>query len=52
MKKIYMSPKMDVIELKHQQTLLAGSVGLGGTYNPETNGDVRAPEYEWYDWQF
>lgn len=26
MKKIYFSPVMDVIELKHQQTLLAGSV--------------------------
>ncbi len=25
MKKIYISPEMDVIELKHQQTLLAGS---------------------------
>ena len=26
MKKIYNSPEMDVIELKQQQTLLAGSV--------------------------
>lgn len=25
MKKTYISPEMDVIELKHQQTLLAGS---------------------------
>ena len=53
MKKIYMSLKMDVIELKHQQTLLAGSVGVSTeTYDPDTNGDVRAPEHEWYEWQF
>lgn len=52
-KKIYNSPVMDVIELKHQQTLLAGSVGVSSnSYDPNTNGDVRAPEYEWADWQF
>jgi hypothetical protein len=28
MKKIYMSPEVDVIEIKNQQTLLAGSVTL------------------------
>ena len=41
MKKIYMSPAMDVIELK-KQTLLAGSTpGLGGDYS---GGDpVLAP---------
>ena len=53
MKKKYNSPKMDVVELKHQQTLLAGSVGVSTeTYEPVTNGDVRAPENEWWDWQF
>ena len=57
MKKIYMSPTMDVIELKHQQTLLAGSVdGFNGALD-DTDGDgdgddALAPEHEWWDWQF
>ena len=43
MKKLYMSPEMDVIELKNQQTLLAGSL-------PMVDGDVNpaiadAPEF-------
>ena len=35
MKKIYMRPTVDVIELKHQQTLLAGSAN-----------EAEAPEFE------
>ena len=43
MKKIYMSPTMDVIELKNQQTLLAGSLLMGdGDINP-ANAD--APDF-------
>ena len=46
MKKIYNSPVMDVIELKHQQTLLAGSAtfsdGLGTTDIP--GDDALSPE--------
>lgn len=45
-KKIYNSPVMDVIELKHQQTLLAGSVtftdDLGTTEIP--GDDALSPE--------
>lgn len=45
-----MSPEMDVIELAHQQTLLAGSVdGFNSTLDNE-GGDgnsALAPEYEW-----
>lgn len=44
MKKIYMSPEMDVMELNHQQTLLAGSVFdvvSDQTINAE---DVDAPQ--------
>jgi len=55
MKKIYMSPTMDVIELKHQQTLLAGSVdGFNGALDDTggNGGDALAPEHEWWDWQF
>ena len=42
MKKIYMSPEMDVIELKNQQQLLAGSTiplgGSGSANNAEAPG--------------
>lgn len=42
MKKIYMSPSMDVIELKNEQMLLAGSTpSLGSEYS---GGDILAPE--------
>lgn len=30
MKKIYMTPEMEAIEIKNKMTLLAGSVGGGG----------------------
>ena len=43
MKKTYMSPKMDVIELKNQQQLLAGStlgIGAAGSAN-----DAEAPGF-------
>ena len=43
MKKTYMSPAMDVIELKNQQQLLAGSLPMGsGDVNPNT---ADAPGY-------
>ena len=40
MKKIYINPKMEVVEIS-RQTLLAGSPGLGGSYN---GGTILAPE--------
>lgn len=44
MKKTYMSPTMDVIELKNQQQLLAGSLPMGsGDVNPNT---ADAPEFD------
>ena len=48
-----MSPLMDVIELKHQQTLLAGS-GFNDALDTEGSdgSNALAPEYEWWDWQF
>ena len=43
MKKTYMSPAMDVIELKNQQQLLAGSLPMvSGDVNPNT---ADAPEF-------
>lgn len=47
MKKIYMSPQMDVIELKNQQMLLAGSVNAPVSDETQDNGDALAPEYIW-----
>ena len=45
MKKIYMSPVMDIIELK-KQTLLAGSAPvLGGDFEG-TGSDVLAPDLD------
>ena len=45
MKKIYMSPVMDVVELK-KQTLLAGSIpALGGDFEG-TGSDVLAPDFD------
>ena len=47
MKKIYMSPAMDVIELKNQQSLLAGSVlGIDSNSTFSDEGNVGAPEYD------
>ena len=47
MKKTYMSPEMDVIELKNQQQLLAGStVGLG---DPGNANLAESPEFYFDD---
>ena len=43
MKKIYLAPEMDVIELKNQQQLLAGSDFGSGT---KPGGSAAAPEYD------
>ena len=43
MKKTYMSPKVDVIELRNQQMLLAGStIPMGGSGNAD---EAEAPGY-------
>lgn len=46
MKKIYISPEMDVIELK-KQTLLAGSVNAPVDNNEQSNENALAPENIW-----
>ena len=43
MKKRYISPEMDVIELKHQQTLLAGSATFNVMDSTISAEDVDAP---------
>lgn len=55
MKKIYISPEMDIVEIKNQPILLAGSVDGFAPNLDETGGDgtdALAPENNWYDWQF
>ena len=47
MKKIYNSPVMDVVELKHQQTLLAGSLPKDGDYEGEGVGAPEGNEFGW-----
>ena len=44
MKKTYMSPEMDVIELKNQQQLLAGSTLELGT--PGSANNAEAPDFD------
>ena len=46
MKKIYLSPEMDVIELKHQQTLLAGSATFDVVDTTIPAENVDAPIFE------
>ena len=46
MKKTYMSPEMDVIELKNQQQLLAGSDFGKGTM---PGGSAAAPDFYFDD---
>ena len=45
MKKTYISPEMDVVELKQQQALLTGSLPVDGTTNDAS--DAEAPEFVW-----
>ena len=49
MKKTYFAPEMEIIEVKAQQTLLAGSVQM---YGQDATEPAMAPEYEWADWKF
>ena len=46
MKKQYIYPKMEVVDLKITQQIMAGSPKLGGTYS---GGTVLAPEMDWDD---
>ena len=45
MKKIYLNPKMEVVDLKITQQIMAGSPKLGGTY--QEGGVILAPEMDW-----
>ena len=55
MKKTYMCSEMDVIELKNQQMLLAGSVSAPFGEGTMDGGNAAAPEYEgleFGEWRF
>ena len=49
MKKTYIIPEMEIIEVKAQQ-ILAGSIPVDGTTNNAS--DAEAPEFEWTNWEF
>lgn len=49
MKKIYLTPEMEIVKVEAQQ-ILAGSIPVDGTTNDAS--DAEAPEYEWADWKF
>ncbi len=42
MKKVYMTPEVEIVDVKINQQLLAGSVGIEST--PINAGEVEAPE--------
>ena len=44
MKKIYMNPEMEVVDIKMNQQLLAGSVDALIDSGTQDNGDALAPE--------
>ena len=46
MKKTYINPEMQIVELKAQYQLLAGSVGDAHEEEPEEYG-VRGDGYDW-----
>ena len=47
MKKTYINPELEAIDLKIKQQLLAGSLGKGeGNINP---GDIGAPGFDFFD---
>lgn len=45
MKKIYIAPEMEVVEIKTNVGLLAGSVPAPVSDEPQDNGDALAPEF-------
>ena len=50
MKKIYLSPVMDVIELKNRQALLTGSLPMSDTEITNQN-EILAPDYDNFDFE-
>lgn len=45
MKKIYIAPEMEVVEIKTNVGLLAGSVPAPVSDETQDNGDALAPEF-------
>ena len=52
MKKTYISPEMDIVEIKNQPSLLAGSFKEQLDSTGGDGSNALAPEYEWSDWSF
>lgn len=47
MKKIYIAPEMEVVEIEMNVGLLAGSVAAPVSDETQDNGDALAPEFLW-----
>ena len=47
MKKEYINPEIEVVELQITQQIMAGSPGLGGEYDPSK--PILAPELDFVD---
>ena len=52
MKKTYFAPEMEIVEIKNQPSLLAGSFKQDLDPDGGDGGNALAPEYEWADWEF
>ena len=50
MKKTYINPELEVVELQMSQQIMTGSPKLGGDYT--TGKPVLAPEYDWDEDEF
>ena len=45
MKKIYLTPEMEIVDIKTNQQLLAGSTNAPVDNNTQDNGDALSPEF-------
>lgn len=48
MKKTYINPEMEIVEILVQHQMMAGSVGIDPDATPISPSDADSPEFEFY----
>ena len=48
MKKTYINPEMEIVEILVQHQMMAGSVGIDPDATPIDPNDADSPEFEFY----
>ena len=48
MKKTYINPEMEIVEILVQHQMMAGSVGIDPNATPIDPGNADSPEFEFY----